>query len=230
MQNPWLDLPMTAPFVLKDDSEEVAKFNADALEEHRLRLNAFPGPFMGNPNAPVVLLNLNPGFTETETESDVVTNIDWMWRNIKAIRHEEMDYPFFLLHPELEKISAGYQWWYKRLRTLIEHYDARFVANNILNVAFFPYPSKKATWFHYELKLPSQKYGLYLVEQAMAREAVIIALRAVPTWKWAIPGLEKYERFYKLNSISVYVTPRNCPTGYPEIIKVLDAIRQRVNL
>jgi len=218
MQNPWINLPMIAPFVLTEDNAAITQFNLTALEEHKLRLDGFPGPFIGRPDAPIVLLNLNPGFEE----NDVVTDIDGMWRNIKMLRHEEMDYPFFLLDPTISQ-SGGYKWWYKRLRTLIERYDANFIANHILNIEFFPYPSKKATGFHYELKLPSQKYGLYLVEQALEREAVIIALRAVPTWKWAVPGLENYGRFYELNSkLAAYVTPRNCPEGYPEIIRVLD--------
>jgi hypothetical protein len=123
MQNPWYNLPMIAPFVLEIDRAAIHQFNSTAFEKHKLRVDAFPGPFIGRPDAPVVLLNLNPGFSE----NDLVQDIEGMWRNIKTLHHQEMDYPFFLLDPTISQ-SGGYRWWYKRLRTLVERYDAKFVA------------------------------------------------------------------------------------------------------
>ena len=221
MENPWRNLPNTAPFVLKEDHPHVEKFNTTAKPDHyTLRLDAFPGPFMGNPEAPLVLLTLNPGFDE----GDIVGDIKGMWRNIQTMRHEDMEYPFFLLDPSIKE-SPGYGWWYKRLRLLIEQYDVKFIANNLLNVEFFPYPSKHAAGFHREKLLPSQAYGFELVKKAMERKAVIIVFRAFRPWINAVPGLENYNRLYQLRSSqSTYITPNNCPDGYPEITKLLDAL------
>ncbi len=59
--NPWLHLPMTAPFVLAEDAPLVERFNLTASPDHRLDLTLLPEPFLGLPSAPVVLLGLNPG-------------------------------------------------------------------------------------------------------------------------------------------------------------------------
>ncbi|MEI6044341.1 MAG: hypothetical protein WCS37_08120 [Chloroflexota bacterium] len=220
MQNPWSALPLEVgkPFVLESDREEVEKLNAKASEIHKLRLDAFPGPFMGRIDAPILLLTLNPGFVENE----VVQNINDRRWNIKCLHHEEQDYPFFLLDPEISG-SEGYKWWYKRLRTLIERYDARFLANNLLHIEFFPYPSVGAAGFHRKRVLPSQEYGFHLVREAMERKAAIITMRSLNSWFTAIPKLESYKRCYILrNALSAYITEGNCPAGYAEIVKVLD--------
>jgi hypothetical protein len=221
MENPWLDLPLTGEFVLECDRAAVENFNQTARPEHRLRLDAFPGPFLGNHEAPVVLLTLNPGFSE----QDIVTEAHNMGWNHACLKHEYLDYPFFLLDPLIAELD-GPKWWYQRLRTIIERYGPegrRFVANNILNVEYFPYPSYRAAGFHREAALPSQQYGFHLVEKAMQRQAVIIAMRSVQPWLQSVKDLSEYPYLYKLNSTqSVYITERNCPAGYPEIIKRLD--------
>jgi len=221
MENPWLNLPLSEEFVLECDRAIVETFNQTARPEHQLRLDAFPGPFLGHPQAPVVLLTLNPGFSE----QDIVAprnNMDW---NRKCLRHEQMEYPFFLLDPLIAGLE-GPKWWYNHLRTIVERYGPqgrRFVANNILNVEYFPYPSVRASGLHRQAALPSQKYGFYLVEKAIEREAVIIAMRSVQPWLGSVKGLADYPYLYKLNSPqSAYLTLRNCPAGYPEIIKRLD--------
>ena len=58
MSNPWGRLPCTAPFVLPEDKEEVLAFNKKVGEGHPayLRLEVMPEPFVGKPDAPVVLL------------------------------------------------------------------------------------------------------------------------------------------------------------------------------
>jgi len=64
MRNPWTDLPATAPFVLPCDKEAIEAFNASAKPDHTIHTEVLPAPFVGNPTAPIVLLNLNPGYTK----------------------------------------------------------------------------------------------------------------------------------------------------------------------
>ncbi len=48
--------------MVRDDEPIIAAFNATAAERHCLHVqNMLPAPFIGDPAAPVVLLNLNPG-------------------------------------------------------------------------------------------------------------------------------------------------------------------------
>ncbi len=61
------DLPVEPPFVLPSDADAVARFHAgEPAPEHRLHLELFPEPFLGRSDAPVVLLNMNPGFSERD--------------------------------------------------------------------------------------------------------------------------------------------------------------------
>src|SRR5437763_536443 len=66
MLNPWVNLPDEEPFVLPCDDAGVRAFNATATNINRLRLDVMPEPYLGDPTAPLVLLNKNPGFAESE--------------------------------------------------------------------------------------------------------------------------------------------------------------------
>lgn len=66
MENPWLLLPQDPPFVAAADRESIDAFNATADNDHRIHTDVLPEPFLGLPTADVVLLNLNPGFSEEE--------------------------------------------------------------------------------------------------------------------------------------------------------------------
>lgn len=68
MDNPWLNLPDCAPFVLDYDKYSILNFNATAREEYRIHLEELPEPYTDRPTANIVLLNLNPGFYERNAE------------------------------------------------------------------------------------------------------------------------------------------------------------------
>ena len=60
MNNPWRHLPDIPPFVLDSDRRAIEEFNASASADTHVHLDLLPEPFLGNKDAPVVLLNLNP--------------------------------------------------------------------------------------------------------------------------------------------------------------------------
>ena len=62
MQNLWLDLPETKDFVLPCDKESIRNINDQAESKHQIHLELLPEPYLGNPQANIVLLNGNPGF------------------------------------------------------------------------------------------------------------------------------------------------------------------------
>lgn len=66
-ENPWFHLPEKPPFVVPKDKEQVLAFNSKAKPHHFLRLDFIPEPFVGNPEAPVLLLANNPGIKSQES-------------------------------------------------------------------------------------------------------------------------------------------------------------------
>jgi len=209
MNNPWERLPSQSPYVLPEDAERVSAFNASASDDTALQLELLPEPFLGNPNAPVVLLNLNPGFDPR----DEVYHREpkFIERSRENLRHQKSDYPFFLLDPAIT--APGNRWWTRKLGALIREFDLLTVAQRVLCVEYFPYHSRR--FGHGKLVLPSQEYSFSLVRRAIEHKATIIIMRSKRIWFEAVPELNGYGRLYQLrNARSPYISPRNCPDGF----------------
>ena len=89
--------------------------------------------------------------------------------------------------------------------------------SSVLCVEFFGYHSDR--FAHRKLRLPSQDYGVHLVRQAMARNAVVVVMRSRRFWFDAVLELESYPRRFSLRNVqSTYVSPRNCPDGFDAIV------------
>ncbi len=218
MNNPWHTLPNDGALVLPADRPAITRYNSAVPTEKQIHLDLMPEPFLGSPEAPIVLLALNPGFSPD----------DYQWHQQEHFRklslgnliHAPMQYPFYLLDPSISA-SPGAQWWRKRLRRLIEAYGADSVARSILCVEYFPYHSKE--YGRRVPSVPSQQYSFHLVASALWRGALVIVMRAWNTWRVAVPALERYALLYRLKSPrSPYISLRNCPEGYHAIRKLLD--------
>src|ERR1700730_11344808 len=96
---PWGALPDSAPYVLPMDAAEIKLFNRRVQPIQRLHLDLMPEPFLGNPLAPVVLLNGNPGFSE----ADPATHRDIEFRAAarRNLFHSHPNWPLYLLDPSL---------------------------------------------------------------------------------------------------------------------------------
>ena len=215
MDNPWLDLPQNAPYVLPQDHHAVVTFNRKADEVTLIRLGMMPEPYLGNPLAPVVVLGLNPGFNPNATRHETEEFYQLSRNNL---RHEGGAYPFYLLTPSLDVPGRG--WWEQRLGRLIEAKGQKRVAAGLLCVEYFPYHSTK--FAHGKVRVPSQAYSFELVRAAMARRAVIVVMRAKRYWYEEMPELGTYSRAYGLNSAqNVTISPKNCPEGWVDIVAAL---------
>lgn len=218
MKNPWTTLPNTSPYVLAEDATAIETFQSRSTDETRLHLDILPEPFLGRPDAPIVLLNLNPGFSEAETEYHTLD--EYFEKSARAnLTHAEQEYPFYFLNPEKERQSPGHLWWRSRLRTLLDIYGPKKLANELLCVEYFPYHSMRYSGDC--PTLPSQEYGFYLVHEAMSRNAVIIIMRAKKLWLASVPDLESHPHHTLHNPRAVYVTEGNAGAGY-------SAIRERL--
>jgi hypothetical protein len=179
-------------------------------------LDVLPEPFIGLPDASVVLLNLNPGFSEEEV---AYHHLDEYFRSaaLANLSHAPQPYPFYFLDPAVS--SPGHRWWQSRLRTLLERVPVGRLSQRLLCVEYFPYHS--ARFSAAVPRVPSQEYSFQLVRDAVGRGAVIIAMRASRSWRQAVPELES-TTVHSLNSAqSVYITPNNCPTGFPAALPAL---------
>jgi hypothetical protein len=220
-ENPWPLLPDSKPFVLPEDKPAVDGFNGKLKigSKRRLPLDLLPEPFVGAPDAPVVLLSNNPGIGKAAEQRRQRAFMERMRKNLLHERSES-EYPFLYLDPKLPGVG---DWWKKKLKCLLEDCGGEeAVAGAILNVPFFPYASQR--FGHRELRLPSQQYTFHLVREAMKRQAVIVFMRRMDVWEQAIPGLTKHG-FQVKNVQNPAISPNNC--GDANYQKVVEAVAKR---
>jgi hypothetical protein len=216
MENPWKHLPLHEPYVLDMDRAIIERYNANfkSEDETYIHTELLPEPFYGNPQAPVMLLSLNPSYAKDVDARFYRQNADACRLNLK---HAPQKYPFYLLNPAY-KDYEGHDWWYKRLGALIKDTDHKRVTENVCCVEFFPYHSRR--FGAHRLALPSSHYRHELVLQAIAEQRLIVIMRSVNHWKGAIPELKTYSNVCTLlNSQSTYVSPGNMPDGWYERLK-----------
>jgi hypothetical protein len=102
---------------------------------------------------------------------------------------------------------------------LIQEFTAEALSKRLLCLEFFPYHSQR--FDRTTPRVSSQGYTFALLRDAIARDAVIIVMRARDLWLNAVAGLG-YAQVFQLNSTqAVYITPNNCPDGYAPIVKRL---------
>ena len=190
--NPWLRLPNVAPFALPDEYDTLPAFNQIADDNHKLQLGVLPEPFIGNPDAPIFLLSLNPGFDPSDHEHHAREDFsEAIWRNLK---HEPSDYPFYFLDPRFRD-TGGAEWWLKKLRVLIEDTSLEAVAQGLFCVEFFGYHSVNYRPIPKRIckePLPHQQYGFHLVRKAVERGAEIIVMRQQKNWVAHVSELDGY--------------------------------------
>jgi len=217
--NPWPELSRNTPYVLDGDREKVDIFNISAAPMERIQTELFPEPFVGNINAPVVLLALNPGFSDDDKayylKSEAVCRAN--------LRHELEDCPFYPLNKQFKKHS-GPQWWRAKLRWFIDRAGEESVANNLYCVECFPYHSKR--FGAEKLSVPSQQYSFYLVNQAIERGDLVVIMRGANAWLNAVPALKAYENRCKLQNVQrSWLSPGNFADGwFDKIIERLKVV------
>ncbi len=215
--NPWKDLPSRPPFVIPADAPYVANFNAKSRPIHQLRLEIIPEPYLGNPTAPVVLLNPNPGFVETDRQVHVDPKFNAAAR--ENLLHSRSRWPLYLLDPELP--SPGQGWWKKRLKALIGEVGPEIIATQVFVAEVHGYHSIK--YRHQRTCLPSQQYTFGLIRAAIARRAIFVVMRGFRIWSSLIPELREARLHRLLNPQNAAISPGNCPEIFDEIVRVARA-------
>lgn len=203
MQNPWLDLPLRAPYVLAGDKL--------SIDQHRhanneIRLNTLPEPYIGGlNNAEVIFLALNPGFRE----SDVTVNLTHPEFATVNRRNQSDPYnsTFYYFDGVFEE-RGGYWWWKKQLKPLLDAgVTEQDIRNKVMLIEYLPYHSETAGKIS-NLIVPSQQFTFELVREAIRRNKLIIMMRSEKLWLKAVPELEgKYTMPH--NKRNVIISPGN---------------------
>jgi hypothetical protein len=193
--NPWSELPNGTPFVPSVEVSVIESHNDQINSDtHRLRLDVLPEPFIGNIDASVYLLNLNPGYCSED--------LKWHARDdfASAIRanlvHEASEYPFYFLNPEFSE-SGGSEWWCKKLAPLIKATSQKRVAKSVFCVEYLGYHSIKYQKIAPKIAggyLPTQLYAAQLVRQAMEEDKVVVLMRSRAQWFGLVPELALYKK------------------------------------
>lgn len=214
MQNPWNFLPLHPPYVLASDMEVLKRFNATASTRHRYDLSLFPEPYFGSPNAPVVILNLNPGWSSDDAAAHAHPIFAAMTR--RSLRHELAPYPFLHLQPK--SYTPGSKWWNQRTRELASDVGFEPTARLIACIQYFPYHSPE--YSPSTPRLPSQEYNFHLVRKAIQQKAEIVVLRSVNLWFAAVPELACYTRIHRgANPRAAYISRGNLKSSYEKIVE-----------
>ena len=212
MQNPWTDLPTERPYVLATDANALERFNVGTTERHRFDLSLFPEPFFGARNAPVVVLNLNPGWSPGDAAVHAQERFAEMSR--RSLKHALQPYPFLHLQPTGQ--TPGGDWWRQRTRELSEDVGFDLVATKLACIQFAAYHSKE--YAPASPRLPSQNYSFSLVREAIARGAEIVVMRSVTLWLSAVPELATYGRLHRgANPRAPYRTRGNLKASFAAI-------------
>lgn len=216
MQNPWESLPKRAPYVLQSDAPALNAFNKVAGPDHQFDTSLLPEPFFGSLDAPVVVLNLNPGRSTDDAKTHARPAFAAMARC--SLTHELTPYPFLHLQPNGD--WPGAQWWHQRVRELCDDVGYERVIRNLACIQFSPYHSEKYSTA--SPRLPSQTYSFHLVRRAIARKAEIVILRSVRLWFGAVPELKDYAHLHRgANPRAPYLSRGNLKHSYPTIARRL---------
>jgi hypothetical protein len=218
MENPWLNLPPIAPFVLPCDKADVNRHNAHPATLRKpsgaLNLRLRPLPFVGNPNAPLVLLTLNPG--DKPGDEAVQATPEYQDLSARNLRHAG---GFYYLDDRLPS-CPGKSYNLRQLRALIQAVGLRTVQEQVFLAQFSPYHS--AEYVETGTRFHSQLYTFFLVRNAIQRGALVIALRSATLWLSAVSELHFYSGFFRCsNPRSPTVSPRSLGRGFELAVQAL---------
>lgn len=196
------------------DASAAEAHNARVAGDHQLRLELLPEPFVGRPDAPVVILMGNPGFSPRDLEA----HGDDAFRaaTLANLSHAPAAFPHYLLDPAFAWTS-GAQWWRKHTREVLAEVGDEAASKGLLVLEALPHHSLR----YKALETPSQRYTASLLSAAIGRGALVIKRRG--PWMHTTPGLMRYRNLLELRNIQrMWITRRNLEGhGFDRLIDAL---------
>ena len=233
-KNPWHRLPDKPPFVLDEDKDAVLAFNEEARQKghpHALNLDIIPVPFVGRPDAPVVLLGNIAGAGDEHLD-DYKKWPAYADRLHKNLLHQNLDCQFLPMGPDVDTLPPHKAWWNDKLKHLLDSFGngaaaESILARSLLAVEFFPYRSRSNEYHHEKLSLmSSQGYSQVLVYNAMENGAVIIIRYGKAKWFDAVRGLQTYRHLILLKEArQTHISPNGVADdgAYKKIVEKIKA-------
>jgi len=211
--NPWLDLQLTPPYVLDADRAPIEKHNASSKEDNVYDLSLHPEPFVGSLSAPVYLLALNPGRTESDFSWHAKPNCLKILR--QAALQSEETVSLYYLSKEFEG-SPGFAWWSQKTKMITNEFGVQKTAESLCGIQLYPYHSRKFS------KIPAMTsttdYTAIVIRAAMKESKLIVVLRSWRHWISLVPELSSY---YKVATIKNPLNPCLTPGNLGEDFSVL---------
>ena len=220
MNNPWLNFPASADMVHPLDRASVDLYNSKAKPEYKFLTHLAPEPWIGNLEAPLVVLLANPGATKDDMAGITQKSADLINRlSILNLSHQITEYPHFFFDPRLEG-TDGYKWYASRFAELIKETSAKNMSQKVLSCELVPYHS--FSWKKPKEMPPTQEYTNKIVNDAVERGAVILIGRGKSIWMENVPKLKGYSRYFQPSSSqSAHVSRNNYKNAFAEILKAV---------
>lgn len=216
LQNPWLSLeagslpyctPEDLPFIQGHNARLSSRYPPDKARDYQLPLDVFPEPYLGHPDAPILLLNLNPGYKEGNAAVHARKPImDLCTANLRHALPAEC--PFYPLHPRY-LLNGGSRWWSQHLKDWIEQYGKERVVRAFFCIELFPYASRK--YCALPDLIPTQRYSISLAAAKIRSGCPVIVMRAEAQWQKWVPELKTAECYRLKSSQSGYLSVNNLP-------------------
>lgn len=217
--NPWSLLPEQPPFVLPADEVAIRSFNEKASENHKLRIDdILPEPFVGTPDAPVVLLGNNPGFKAERVP--IKREAAFVTRLRDNLLHKQSDQPFVFFASDVDEVHR--LWWDRKFKGLLFHFGRDVIARSVLTVEHFPYPSRLYGAGRLHLPSGAREYSYALVKNAMQRKALIVLTRGKKRWYRAVDGLESYPGLCEVRNPQVASISRGNCDRFRDIVQAIE--------
>jgi hypothetical protein len=202
-ENPWLIYNSTDSNIHPADILKIKSFNDKVKENFKYKLDLLPEPYIGNLDAKIIVLALNPGFNE----NDIYYHSKETFKLIHQINitQDNTEFPFYYLNPILKEMP-GSVWWHNKLHWLIDKFEPKTISKSICCLQYTPYHSKE---FKYTKEtLETQKFTKKILESHMKRNSLIVLMRSRKIWTELCPALQEYKNVIKMKN------PRN-PTFSP---------------
>lgn len=225
MNNPWINISVNDKFKMSDgDKVLLAKYlsrcqSDTSTNPNKDSLNLWPEPYLGNPEAPVYLLNGNPGYSNMDhlfTEDPDFVNL--MQNNLRhSTQQPNNDFVYFNAIQTRGLVHGGYLWWNDRIEQLKNALAGRYPF--VFDIEYSPFHSQNG-------QMPSQRsleqteayqYTNELLAKAIKSGKIFIIMRKQNEWITRLEFIAKkngltlnYDKIMKLSSASnVSITPNN---------------------
>lgn len=160
------------------------------------QLSLLPLPYLGDlRRADIILCLTNPGLSIADfyAEQKVDRYREGIVRQVRQEKIDELEYPFFMLDPEL-CWSRAYQWWMRKFQGVIDDLAEarhtgdfatanRTLSREVASIELFPYHSKNFKLNTVLKNLPSSHAARAFVREMAARGKTVIVMRSNSEWK-----------------------------------------------